>query len=494
VGAFPVEAAEAVCGDDRSGGVLDGLAVLVAHSLLQQTRADGRVRFHMLGTVREYALERLQDSGGAETARRAHAAYVLAVAQEAAAGLIGPVQAAALDRLARVHDDAVAALRWAVEANEADVALPLVAALWRFWSVRGPLDAADGWLAAALALGGGPAAARAEALRGAGFLAADAGDHVRAARSHVRRLALLRDLGDRRGAAEALTDLGIVLCDQGHTIAARHCLAQGLAVLRELDDRRGVAGALHHLGRVAREEGDPDRAAALLGESLAIRQELGDARGVALSLAGLGLVARLRNDPGGAAARFAESLALFRELGDAPGTAVALEQLAGAAVVLGEAARAARLFGAAEALRERLEVPAAPARRRDRDRDLGAARAALGPDAFAAAWAAGRALPPDAAVAEALAVGGATGTRGARPRSAWTADGAPGLTPREREVAALVAAGFSNRRIAEALVVSERTAEGHVERIRRKLGMHSRAQIAAWVARQALPDPAPRTE
>jgi predicted ATPase/DNA-binding CsgD family transcriptional regulator len=487
-GGFTLAAAEAVGAADEAerAWVLEGLASLLDQSLLRRADDEG-ARLTMLATLREYALERLEASGESATAHRAHAEHVLALAEAAVAQLGGPEPAAGLARLEQEHDNVGAALDWALSAGAGDaatLAVRLVGALWRFWITRGHLSEGRRWLEAVLAVSGpAPAASRAEVLRGAGFLATAQGDYVAAARFHVASLVLLRGAGDRRGVAEALDSLGVVLTDQGHHVAARHCFEQSLAVMTDLRDDRGVAGALDNLGSVARDQGRLDRAEALHGRALAMRRELGDTRGVALSLSGLGLVAHRRGDARRAAGLHAESLGLFWDLGDAPGVAVGLERLAGVAAALGLATRAARLSGAAEALRERLGAPPAPAHGIALARDLTSARARLGESSFAAALAEGRAMPLEAVVALALTApepsGGGTEAATAIPAPA-------SLTGREREVAGLLAAGLSNREIADRLIVSERTAEGHVERLRRKLGVRTRKEVAAWAAAQGL--------
>jgi non-specific serine/threonine protein kinase len=176
-----------------------------------------------------------------------------------------------------------------------------------------------------------------------------------------------------------------------------------------------------------------------------------------------------------------------RDLGDKQGLAEGLEGMAYAAAGQGQAARAARLFGAVEALREALGAPIFPCDRADHERHAAMARRALGEGAFDAARAAGRALPLDDAVAYALSAEDPVPAGGRRTANR---SGDP-LTPREREVAALLARGYTDRRIAEALVITEGTAGVHVEHILTKLGFRSRAQVAVWAAGRGLLNEAP---
>ncbi|HEX9373857.1 MAG TPA: LuxR family transcriptional regulator, partial [Roseiflexaceae bacterium] len=223
---------------------------------------------------------------------------------------------------------------------------------------------------------------------------------------------------------------------------------------------------------------------ALYHESLDLFRDQGSPLGTAEVLLDLGRAAHHQGDSARALALYQESLALLDELGGTHMIAICLERLAGLLGARGEPERAARLFGAAESLRESLVSPLRPVHRADYERDLAAARARLDPAAWAAAWEAGRVVSSEQAIAEA---------RRAAPEPEATrhpASGSTGaLTPRERQVIALIARGYSNRAIAEALVITERTAEIHVGNILGKLGFTSRAQAAAYAVAQGLADP-----
>jgi DNA-binding CsgD family transcriptional regulator len=194
----------------------------------------------------------------------------------------------------------------------------------------------------------------------------------------------------------------------------------------------------------------------------------------------LGLVARRRGSLAEARTLFEQSLNMAQEKGSRLDVAQALEGLAGVACAQGQSERAVRLFGAAEGARQVIGTPIPTGIRMDVDRDLALARAQLDPSTFAEAWAAGRGLTLEQAIAHALA---AT-LEPEPPRTPRQAakEQYGGLTAREREVAELVAQGKSNRQIAELLVISERTATTHVANILSKLGFSSRAQVAGWVA------------
>jgi DNA-binding CsgD family transcriptional regulator len=197
----------------------------------------------------------------------------------------------------------------------------------------------------------------------------------------------------------------------------------------------------------------------------------------AQSLHSLGMVVLRSGDLVDADRHLRESLSLFQQLGDRSGIALCLEGLAEAAVAKGVCELAVVLLSAASAWRVANEFPVPPYDRRDYDRVLGAAHGSVKGAAFGVAWATGAALSLEQAIDRAPASQPevTVSAVGARARSTQ-------LTPRERDVASLVAQGLTNRRIAEELRISAATATLHVEHIRGKLGFHSRAQIAAWVS------------
>jgi DNA-binding CsgD family transcriptional regulator len=257
---------------------------------------------------------------------------------------------------------------------------------------------------------------------------------------------------------------------------------------------------LRQLAIIAYLQGDLDRAATLLEESLIHWQQVRAAHGPHWALCELGHVLLNRHDTGRAMGCFAESLELSRSTGDRRGIIRCLEGLAGAFVMarrgkVGPGPRdAARLLGSAAGLRAMNGLPVAPPERPTVDRAMADARASLGDDAYAAAWVEGQALPLSRSIDLALELAGRLQSTAPTPATVSatrlpTGDG-PGrgaaLTAREREVAILVGRGYSNRRIAEALVIAEKTAEVHARNIREKLGLSTRAQIAAWVVQHGL--------
>jgi non-specific serine/threonine protein kinase len=273
----------------------------------------------------------------------------------------------------------------------------------------------------------------------------------------------------------SLTNLGALAGDQGDTSRALALLQESLARLRDLGDKRGIASALHNLAAVTRDAGDLQKAAELHAESLAAWRELGDRWGVAASLHDLARVVERLGDGPRAAGLLGESLTLFTELGIRQGTAGCLEGLAAVACDADKPLDAARLLGAAEALRETVGAPLPVRDRRDLTRIVGQARNASRGGAFRAAWAVGRELSADQLTADAQRVAGSvSGLEGSATTDVSL------LTVRELQVAGLVAQGLTNRQIAERLVISARTADRHVSNILAKLGLATRAQVAAW--------------
>jgi non-specific serine/threonine protein kinase len=479
---------------------LDGLASLVDKSLLrQEEQADGELRFRMLETIREFGVERLAAHGEETATRRRHAAWCLEQAEQAEPALWGPEQVAWLDRLEAEHDNLRAALAWAEEAGDGATMLRLAGALWWFWQARGHLGEGRGWIGRALTAAGDGAGdgalegARSAALCGASLLAGLQGDHAEATRLAEAGIAAGRARGDEAAVARGLWMLSFAAGVRGDHPAGQRFGEEALAAFRAQGDERWTALALNRLGIETYEQGNAAAATPLFEDALARWRRQGHSWGVATVLANLAEIARDRGDVARAATLYRESLGLCWDQRDQWGLVEALVGLADIAGSRGQAEAAVRLFGAADAVGEAIGLRLQPYVRARHDRALAAARAALGAEAFAAAWTAGRALPLVQAVAEATAVSRAGGPAapGAAPRAAVAPPPGPvgdtaGLTPRELEVLRLLAAGRSSREIAEALFISHRTATTHVANILGKLDVDTRAAAVALAYRRGL--------
>jgi tetratricopeptide (TPR) repeat protein len=349
--------------------------------------------------------------------------------------------------LEREHDNLRAALRWARESGETPYGVRLAGTLWRFWYVHGHLSEGREWLESFLTLKAGdegsiPVAVRAKALTGAGVLANIQGDYERASTLCEDSLALYRSLDDKQGMAIALNILGSVAENRGDYERAVMLSEESLALYRGLNNKRGVAVALNNLGSLVQKHlSDFERAGLLYEESLTLFRDLGDKRGIALLLTNLGEVARRQTDHERAMALYEEGVALARAIGDSWTVAVALsylgdvardqgnyewagalyteslesyqamgdkagiaeclEEMASVACAQGQSERTARLCGAAATLRIAIGAPLPPTNRDAYDHILAQARAELGNEAFAAAFAAGAALSLEQAIAEA---------------------------------------------------------------------------------------------
>lgn len=384
--------------------VLNDLGALVDHSLVRRIEdADGAPRFAMLEVVWEFALERLVASGKADAAQRRHAVFYLGMAERTEAMLRGPGQMAWLDRLEREIDNLRAALDWAFSSGEAAFALRLAAALDCFWQYHARVGEGRYWLARGLAAGTGISpAVRARALGLAGWLARFQDDMEGAEAALLEGSALYRTLDDQRGIATVRDALGDLAHFQGDQQRARALHEENLTLRRALGDRWGIAMTLNSLGWIALAQGDAGKATRLLAKSLTLVRELGDQRGIAMVLEGLARVALDRDDATGATTALTESLMLFRELGSKIDISLCLDGLGAVAALRGEAERSARLFGAARSLRESIGVDLAAGTDQYYAPHRACARAQLGEARWETTWAAGRALPMERAIKEAL--------------------------------------------------------------------------------------------
>jgi len=446
-GGSTLEAVEAVCDaeGDLPVDVFEGVSSLLDKSLLQQKEGfDGEPRFAMLETIREYASERLEDSSDAEAARHAHAEYFLALAEEAEPMLWGAEDAAWLDRLEEEHDNMRAALSWAIRHDEDHLALELGGALRWFWFTRGYYGEGRKWLEEALVKDlWASAEARAKALDGVGRLAYEQGDidraesaaeeglelsgeaeiggvvaadlrnilgeaashrgnHERAKELLEESLALHQEAGDRRGVAWSLGSLANASGDRGDHEGAQVLYEQGLVLARELGGARLLGAYLISLGYEFLLQGDLENATELNEEAAALFRKQGSKGGLEYVLDNLGWAALLQGDHEQAKALHEESLMLCRELGDERIASESLEGLACSEGAKGELERAARLFGAAQALREAVGYQQTPREHALREPYLVDTRSQMNEVAWAEAWEAGRSMTFEDAIAYAL--------------------------------------------------------------------------------------------
>jgi predicted ATPase/DNA-binding CsgD family transcriptional regulator len=487
VGGCTIEAAEAtIASGDSHRETIDRVAALVDKSLVRQELGAGsEARYFMLETIREFALERLVASGEEEAARQAHAAYYIALAEQADPHLIVPGQEVWLARLEADHDNFRAALTWFEASGEAGSALRLAGALRNLWLLHSHYVEGRRRLERALAAApAAPAAWRARAFTGACILALYQGDLAQAHDFLTASTALWQELGDEPEVARLRVTAGVLFSKQGDNERAQAETEAALTALEALGDTALVARplasmALSNLGHIALREGDPRCAIEMCTKALARQRDLDYTWGAVISLARIGDAAQQLGDIAQAAAAYRESLQLSRRLWDQRVIAWALSGLALVAFV-SNPERAARLLGAVDQWTNITGVLSSDLARGPRRQDMEtAARSELGDERFAAALRAGGAQSVQQVIDEAIAVAEAVLTSLSAGEPAAPARVA-GLTPRELEVLRLVAAGLSNREIAATLFVSVSTVKRHLSTILGKLGLPSRSAATAY--------------
>ena len=405
-GGFDLDGAAAVAGD----AALDGVAALLDSSLLSRAHSvRGDVRFQMLQTIREYALEGLEATGDADGARRAHAEYYTDLAERLEPELRRPGQQDALYRLELEHDNFRTALAWALTRDEGDVGMRLVGALWRFWHLHGHLTAGRRWTAQVLALSSakGRTRARARALTAAGGLAywqtdaplvVDERPAPGMKDAYAEALEIYRELGDEPGIAEGEYNVAFAYGHRGDFENAQAMSESALERFRAIGDVRGEADVLFVLGTVSRLRGDLAGAVALASQARALHESVGDPFGDIYSSFTL---ARAYIEAG----RLDEARSLFlanlergQAIGDRTMLAIFLDNLAAIENKKGHHVRALSIAAASDAIKEAVGGQAPPALI-DLPDPLVAAREALSEDEIADAQSAGRSMTLEQALA-----------------------------------------------------------------------------------------------
>jgi predicted ATPase len=391
--------AEAVCDVGRSA-----LASLVAKSLLRERPGrNAELRFFMLDTVREYALERLDASGEGEVLRARHAGHARELAERFEAALLAGAELRPwLDRLDAEHDNLRAALAWTEAVGDTELELRIATPLRPFWQLRGHLTEGRTRLQAALERGqAATPEVRAKALWTTGVLAYRQLDLSAAGQLWQESLTLYEALGDRTGIGRTLGELGVLAMEEGDDGAAAALYERAAELFREDGDDRRLAVVVTNLGMLALKRGDFDEAGRQLDASLVLVREVGDDEGMAESLRILGSVAIGKGEPARARSLLAESLTLSLEVGFPESVAYCLSGLGQVAVPV-DAARAAILLGAAEAILAEIGARMLAVEQGLHDEAVEAARRDLGEEKLAAAMATGRALGFEEAVEYAL--------------------------------------------------------------------------------------------
>jgi predicted ATPase/DNA-binding NarL/FixJ family response regulator len=516
VGGWTLQAATAVCGGDglAAGDAAEALGRLVTKSLVVAEHGELSVRYRLLETVRAYALRQLAAADETASFQQQHAVFLLRLAERAEPLSWDATPAAVLKP---EEGNVRAALEWTLEHDQAELGLRLAAAAFSLWVYTGHSGEGRAWIERLLAA---PSAATADSAR-AKALTVDAqllltlGDFARAKERGQAALQAQQARGDARGIALVLTALGNAALMRGDLVQAGTLHADAARRLREAGSPVNLIN-LGQLAHVACELGDAGQALELIHEMEAIGKTRRDPFALASAANSRGQLAAADGQAAAAARHFEHALSVVRSTGNGQGTIVVLTNLGharfdegqpwaaleafgeaiqlayasgervrvlraieGAARVLAStnADAAVRLAGTTDGQRGALGTVSLPSERCRLRAWLPDARRSLGPSAYQRAWDDGHTATLEQAVGlvEALTVA---------PPATATATGA--LSPRELEVARLVAQGLTNKQIAAELVVSPATVRSHVEHILDKLNLHSRAQVAVWASQQGL--------
>ena len=442
VGGSTLESTEAVCDTNRDLGMdlFEGLSSLVDKNLIQ--RADlggGETRFAMLEMIREYALDRLRDSGEQPAARQAHAAYCLVLAEEGNPELNAADRARWLAQCDAEIDSFRAALDWLFETRSLEWGLRLCIGLFRFWDMREHLSEGRARLETVLQLAGPKhARERGRIMHFLGAMVTAQGDFPAAEHFLKMSLSLYEELGDQWGIAASLNALAISQRDVGEYASAESNFERSLACWRLLADRSAIARCLHNLadlvrvrgdypralwasreatqifeelgdpsgaawsinqqGDISREQGDLHAARELYQRALSVFRASGDRWGCARSLTDLGYIHCAQQKHSAAKASYREAMEIFSDLRHRRGVARALEGYACLDVKQGQAVRALKLAAAAAHLRQLIRAPLRQVEQRELDQMLRPAWEALAGPAGHAAWAEGFAMDVERAI------------------------------------------------------------------------------------------------
>ncbi len=477
-GGFTLESAQAVCAEAIAGNVLDLIAGLVLKSMVVAERAqDVRSRYRLLESQLAYAEERLREKGELELTRRRHYEYFRDSLSANTVWQVGPRKAdssptagmVGLDWKAEESGNLWTALGWARN-NADDLGLSLAVGL----EYR-DLTHARSVFADLLMHSPAQGVLRVKGLSHAAFFAWAQGDYEAAFEAAERSVAVARDVGDADWLAFALTQLGTGHRIRGELAAAAEIYVEATALLKDSTNRGQLAIIRNQVGLMAIHKADYVGAFDILTECVAIARADGDVIAIANYLDSLARAQLGLNDHQAAAASWKEALSIYRRVNDNFGTVGCLDGLSCAVSAGGDDQRALRLAAAANHMSTDLSLRSDDWLVSCAEESQRQSRSRLETRKGEQAWNQGWAMTVDQALDYALG--------GGEPD---TLSEASALSRREREVATLVATGLTNRQIAKRLFIAERTAEGHVERIRNKLDVRSRTEVATWAVEHGL--------
>jgi predicted ATPase/DNA-binding CsgD family transcriptional regulator len=509
----------------QEGTTINLISSLVNKSLVvADTTGRSQIRYRLLETIRQYLLEKLDQAGEAETWRDSHLNLLLSRAEEAVPKQFEAYQQLWLNWLEAELDNLRAALSWALESKQIEAGLRLCSALTHFWEIHSIVQEGISWMERLLAeaddrvslkvhvdalvfatfqymlLGDAQAAVRharqavelAEAvgeasnpilsfaMDGLASAAKTAGDYQTAFNITEKNICFYRQSGPSYYLGMNLLSQGENAIQLGYYEIAREQLAESLALPRRDGDTYRMAHTLNMLGDLSRLEQNYEEAARVYENGAALLHELGAQRDLASLLSNLGYVCLHQGDVERAYSSFSESMTIHQSQQNRPGMIECLIGFAATAVVNRQPAAGTRLLAAAATISRLPSASKWKATQMEFDQYFRLARDRLGEADFEAEQAAGAVLSLEQAVeyAQQLRI---------TEESAWQADRKMGsLTNREREIAALIGLGKTNREIAQDLVLSQRTVEKHAANILSKLELNNRAQIVRWAIDQGL--------
>jgi predicted ATPase/class 3 adenylate cyclase len=408
-GGWSLDAAEDICGAGLDLEVLDGVGVLMDHSMVQAVQpGNGEPRFSMLETIREFAVERLMSSGEEEELRRRHAEHFRTLAEEAELHLTREDSVTWLARVERDHDNLRAALEWAERTGSFGTGLRTAAAIWRFWLQRGHLSEGRGRLGRLLSLPGAEARteARVRALRALGGIAYWQNEYPSTRAAYEEAVDIARELDEPRLLASALLDLSYVPYLEQDPERAEPILREALSTAERAGDRVLTAELWSEIAFLDVVRGNPRRAIELRRNAIEILREEGAAWTLGQQLGGLAMITRMVGDLDAAKGHLHEAVGMFVEARDTLSLSMAFTSLALVAGDEGNHERAARLVGASARIRDELGGGIPPELVGRWGNPDERARQALGEDVYRSARAEGYAMDAESAVAYALDDGG----------------------------------------------------------------------------------------
>jgi predicted ATPase/DNA-binding CsgD family transcriptional regulator len=473
-GSWSLGAAEAVCTgppvEPGQGARL--LAALVDKSLVQAEDSPTGTRYRMLEAIKAFAAEQLALRGELDAARARHGTYFAELGERTVSRLHGKDQGLWAWRIDQEQANFRAARLWcAADPGRAEVGLRMASGLWEYWLIRGLLEEGAAWLHDVLQRAAGPPAARADALTGLAVMSSLRGDSESIGDLFAVSIALYERVDDRQGQARALAILGFWLASQADFGPAAQTLERAWVLAEQSPDRYFAAFALLMAAMAAPMMGNTPLAKTHAVHSMRLFTEIGDSRGA--GYARCVLAECLINDgaPAEGLAILRACTGVFEALVDRWGLLVSAGSMALAHAALGDWAQAAFVLGVAESLNERIGGQPFPGVQAAVDAVAAKTAAELGAETTFQRQA-GRAAGRGERIAAAL--GAARETASQRlPQQQEV------LTPRENEITDLIAAGMTNRQIAERLFIAQRTVDTHVGHILAKLGCSNRSQVAA---------------